>query len=155
MVRGGATHSWACFWHCWPSSLCHWWLLPSHPVFLARKCHDNKWYIKMISLGWTNFTYMLGLVNLFQLIFRGLQMVVVWYLTLIWSGSRQDDWIELLDLSHILVNFIDTGPDVLNLKHTPRFLDVYKWQNLMSQMHTSKHKHSPDRRTHPWTLDCR
>lgn len=33
---GRQTHSWVCFLHCWPSSLCHWWLPPSHPVFLRR-----------------------------------------------------------------------------------------------------------------------
>lgn len=31
------THSWACFLRCWPSSLCHWWSPPGHPVFLGRE----------------------------------------------------------------------------------------------------------------------
>lgn len=41
-----------------------------------------------------------------------------WDLTLIWCGSRQDDRENLFDFRHILINFIDTVPDVLNLQQT-------------------------------------
>lgn len=31
------THSWVCFLHCWPSSLCRWWWPPGHPAFLGGR----------------------------------------------------------------------------------------------------------------------
>lgn len=66
-------------------------------------------------------------------------MAVERRLTLIRCWSRQDDGEKFFDFSHIVVNFINTFPDVLNLKHT-QSADVSTGQKIFTKVITLKYK---------------